>query len=125
MLPKTKNGIVQSARPRFHVYLFLSVLLYDSGKFVLYNEWCIGTFKADPQVKSKAQKIFGYGDNPHAFAESWTGGRCIDEVLTDDDLAPYSKSAKQSKQSVSHQHPVARKSPLQHTMPNCIGLPLM
>ena len=51
-LSKTKNGVVQSARPRFHVYLLLSVLLYDSDKFVLLCEWCIGTFNSDPQVKS-------------------------------------------------------------------------
>jgi hypothetical protein len=75
-------------RPKFHVYLPLSIRLYDSDKFVLFCAWCIDTFGADPKVKSKAQKIFGYGDNPNAFVEFWNEGRCIDEVLTDDDLYP-------------------------------------
>jgi len=37
-------------------------------------------------VKSKAQKIFGYGDNPNFFVDNWYGGRYADEVLTDADL---------------------------------------
>ena len=82
LLPK--DG--KAPRPKFHLYLPLSVPLHDSNRFVLFCEWCIDTFAADPKVKSKAQKIFGYGDNPHAFVEFWNGGRCVDEVLTDDDL---------------------------------------
>jgi len=82
LLPKDGRG----PRPKNHVYLPLSVPLHDSNRFVLFCEWCIDTFAADPKVKSKAQKIFGYGDNPHAFVEFWNGGRCVDEVLTDDDL---------------------------------------
>ena len=80
-----KNG--KAARPKFHVYLPLALSLQDSGKFVQYCEWCIKTFNADTQVKSKAQKIFGYGDNPDPFIHFSKGGRCVDEVLTDDDLA--------------------------------------
>jgi len=81
----TKDG--KALRPKFHVYLPLARPLYNSSKFVLYCEWCIKTFSADAQVKSKAQKIFGFGDNPEAFICYSEGGRCIDEVLTDDDLA--------------------------------------
>ena len=81
----SKDG--KTPRPKFHVYLSLSAHLLDSDKFVLLCEWCIKTFAADPKVKSKAQKIFGYGDNPNASVKSWNGGRYIDEVLTDDDLS--------------------------------------
>ena len=87
----------KAPRPKFHVYLLLSVPLFDSDKFVAFCEWCIGTFGTDPQVKSKAQKIFGYGNNPNAFVEFWNEGGCIDEILTDADLALYFKSAKRSK----------------------------
>jgi len=65
----SKDG--KDPRPKFHVYLPLSEPLYDSGIFVLLCEWCIRTFNADPKVKSKAQKMFGYGDNPNAFVKSW------------------------------------------------------
>ena len=82
LLPK--DGKVP--RPKFHVFLPLSTPLHDSDQFVCYCKWCIKTFHSDQSVKSKAQKIFGYGDNPNAFVESWTEGRCIDEVLADDDL---------------------------------------
>ena len=82
LLPKEGKA----PRPKFHVYLRLFEPLYDSGKFVLFCEWCIDTFGADPKVKSKAQKIFGYGDNPNAFVMFWNEGQCVDEVLTDDDL---------------------------------------
>ena len=58
LLPKEGKA----PRPKFHVYLPLFVLLHDGNKFVLFCEWCIDTFGADPKVKSKAQKIFGYGD---------------------------------------------------------------
>jgi len=58
LLPKEGKA----PRPKFHVHLPLFVLLHDSDKFVLFCEWCIDTFGADPKVKSKAQKIFGYGD---------------------------------------------------------------
>jgi len=88
----TKDG--KAPRPKFHVYLLLSVHLLDSDKFVAFCEWCIKTFGADPQVKSKAQKIFGFGTNPHKFIDSWNEGRCIDEILTDDDLAPFLNPAK-------------------------------
>jgi len=87
MLPKEKDGIERAARPKIHGYLPLAEPLYDSDKFVRYCEWCIKTLGGDPKVKSKAQKMFGYGDNPNAFVEIWMGGRCIDEVLSDADLA--------------------------------------
>jgi hypothetical protein len=77
----------KAPRPKFHVYLPLAAPLYDGDKFVRYCDWCIKTFSSDPQVKSKSQKIFGYGDNPNPFIESWDGGRFIDEILTDADLA--------------------------------------
>ena len=86
MLTKDKNGVVHTARPRFHVYLPLSAHLNDGDKFVLLCEGCIKTFGSDPKVKSKAQKMFGYGDNTNAFVESWMEGRCIDEVVSDADL---------------------------------------
>ena len=76
-----------AARPKFHVYFPLAAPLHNSDKFVLYCLWCIKTFNSDPQVKSKAQKIFGYGDNPKHFFRDWNGGRCIDEIVTDADLA--------------------------------------
>ena len=87
MLPKEKDGVVSSARPRFHVYLILAAPLYDPNKYVRYCEWCTRTFNSDPQVKSRAQKMYGYGNNPNVFIESWNEGRCIDEVLTDADIA--------------------------------------
>ena len=31
--------------------------------------------------------MFGYGDNPNAAVRNWCEGRCIDDVLTEDDLA--------------------------------------
>jgi len=77
----------KAPRPKFHVYLPLSELLRDSSRFVRYCKWCIETFGADAKVKSKAQKIFGHGGNPNAFFENWSEGRCVDEVLTDDDIA--------------------------------------
>jgi len=79
-----KDG--KAARPKFHVYLPLAAPLYDKEKFVRYCEWCIKTFNSDPQVKSRAQKIFGYGDNPKHFFRDWKDGRCIDEILSDADL---------------------------------------
>lgn len=79
-----KDG--KTPRPKFHVYLPLSVSLNDSDKFVRFCQWCIKTFGADSKVKSKAQKLFGYGDNSNAFVEFWRQGRCVDEILTDDDL---------------------------------------
>ena len=69
------------------MYLPLATPLSDADKFVLLCEWCIKTFNSDPKVKSKAQKIFGYGDNPNAFVTGWNWGRCIDEVVSDADLA--------------------------------------
>jgi len=87
-LPKTENdGTERIARPKFHAYLPLATSLHDAGKFVRYCEWCIGTFNSDPQVKLKSQKLFGYGDNPKHFVRSWDDGRCIDEIVTDADLA--------------------------------------
>ena len=85
-LPKEKNGQMRPARPKFHVYLPLSVPLYDCDQYVRYCEWCIKTFNSDPQIKSKAQKLFGYGSNSNAFVLTWNEGRCVDEVLNDDDL---------------------------------------
>ena len=76
----------KAPRPKFHVYLPLAETLSDSDKFVRYCKWCIETFAADPKVKSKSQKLFGFGDNPNAFVECWNEGRCIDEVWSDDDL---------------------------------------
>lgn len=81
-------------RPKFHVYLMLSTPLYDSDEYVLRCEWCIKTFGSDPKVKSKAQKIFGYGNNPNVFIDFWSEGRCIDEVLTNDDLIASTPSQK-------------------------------
>jgi len=81
----SKDG--KTPRPKYHVYLPLAEPLSDSDKFVLYCRWCIETFHADPKVSLKSQKIFGYGDNPHSFVESWLEGHYIDEVLTDDVLA--------------------------------------
>jgi len=96
-----------TARPRFHVYLPLAAPLYDKEKFVRYCEWCIETFNGDPRVKSKAQKIFGYGDNPKQFVRSWTGGRCIDEVVRVADLAAITAPPAVSvqKQGVTANHP--------------------
>jgi hypothetical protein len=82
---RPKDG--KAPRPKFHVYLPLAAPLYDGDKFVRYCDWCIKTFGSDPQVKSKSQKIFGYGDNPNPFIESGDGGHFIDEILTDADLA--------------------------------------
>ena len=116
LLPKDGTA----PRPKFHVYLLLSAHLLDSDKFVAFCEWCIKTFSADSQVKSKAQKIFGFGNNPHKFIESWNDGCCIDEILTDDDLAPFLQSAKQGKTSTAQQPPVLRMSQLRSgLMPNC------
>lgn len=89
----------KAARPKFHVYLILAIPLYDGDKFVRYCEWCIKTFNADPKVKSKAQKIFGYGDNPNAAVKNWSEGRCIDEVLTDEDLATVAPLVPEQKQT--------------------------
>jgi hypothetical protein len=74
------------------VYLPLAEPLYDSGLFVLCCEWCIRTFNADPKVKSKAQKMFGYGDNPNAFVQSWNEGQCVDVVLNPEDIEPVTSS---------------------------------
>ena len=85
-IPKTKDNVVREARPKFHVYLPLSQPLYDSDKFVRFCEWCIRTFNSDVQVKSRAQKIFGHGGNFNTLLDNWNEGRCVDEVLGDDDL---------------------------------------
>jgi hypothetical protein len=88
----SRNHLLQkdgkAPRPKFHVYLILSEPFTDSDTFVLLCEWCIRTFNADQKVKSKAQKLFGYGDNPHAFVNSWNEGQCVDIVLNEDDIAP-------------------------------------
>ena len=81
----SKDG--KAPRPKFHVYLPLSELLHDSDKFVRYCLWCIRTFGSDDKVKSKAQKMFGFGNNPHAFVGFWSDGYFIDEIISDDDLA--------------------------------------
>jgi|GEM_PF-172126 len=101
MLTKEKNGVMQAARPRFHVYLPLSAPLCDSDKYVRYCEWCIREFNSDDKVKSKAQKFFGYGDNPNAFIEHWSEGKCIDEVLTETDITTVIASSVHTKKQKS------------------------
>ena len=82
---RSKEG--EAARPRFHGYLPLAAPLHDADKFALYCLWCIKTLNSDPKVRLKSQKLFGYGDNPKQFFRHWDSGRCIDEVVTDADLA--------------------------------------
>ena len=82
---RSKNGAV--ARPKFHVYFPLSTNLYDKGKYTTFCKWCIKTLKSDPQVKSHAQFVFGFGDHTAPSIVGVNEGRCIDEVLTDDDLS--------------------------------------
>ena len=95
----------KAPRPKFHVYLPLSVPLRNSDKFVHFCKWCIETFGADPKVKSKAQQIFGYGDNPNAFVDGWGDGRYVDKVLTDDDLADAVSPAKERKSKMPNEQP--------------------
>jgi len=101
----SRNHLLQkdgkAPRPKFHVYLILSEPLTDSDTFVLLCEWCIRTFNADQKVKSKAQKLFGYGDNPHAFVKIWNEGQCVDIVLNEDDIAPVTPSTPEVKEDTA------------------------
>ena len=80
------NDVIPVGHLMIYGYLPLSEPLYDSDKFVRYCQWCIRTLGGNPKVKSKALMMCGYDTNRNSFRSSWFEGRCIDEVLTDDDL---------------------------------------
>ena len=105
-----KDG--KAARPKFHVYLPFSVPLYDKAKFIAFCEWCIRTFDSDPKVKSPAQVIFGFGDNPNAFGGMWSKGRCVDQILTEDDLIIAKPSLPATQQTANEGQLVPVASPL-------------
>jgi len=77
----------QSARPRFHVLFPLSKPLPDKDKYQKYCRWFIRKFKGDLKVCGFAQLLFGFGDCKKPIIHIYSEGRCIDEVLTDTDLA--------------------------------------
>jgi len=80
-----KNGA--ASREKFHVIFPLSEPLTDKEKYIAFCKWFIGKFNGDQQVKSLAQVLYGFGDHPEPRIGFFDGGKCIDEVLTDADLA--------------------------------------
>jgi hypothetical protein len=73
-------------RPKFHVILLLSKPLVDEHKYKAFCQWFIHNFNGDPQVTDTARLLFGYGEHQNPIVEHWNQGRCVDEVLSDDDL---------------------------------------
>jgi len=86
-IKKDKNGNEKIARRKAHIDFPLSKPVYDPEEFVAYCDWLIKFFKSDPLVKMRSQQIFGHGDHPNPTIKIFMGGKCIDQILTDNDLS--------------------------------------
>ena len=95
----------KTARDKFHVIFPLSEPLNDKKRFVAYCEWFIRNFQGDSKVKSFSQLMFGYGDHSAPKIDSYMEGRCIDEILSDEDLASCCGAASPTKTLESKYHP--------------------
>lgn len=101
----------KSAREKSHVLLPVSAPLANQEKYKALCGWFIGNFRgSDPKVNLLSQLLFGFGNHPTPRIKSYMEGRCIDEVLKDDDLAIVVASAPPAKKQKTSVTPSDRPS---------------